>query len=76
MKYDFTTILDREGKDAIAVDGLGKMSGFAPERPKEGFDVIPMWIGYELPNSTTDYQSYDRTNPAPVFWLFYDIRRV
>ncbi len=25
MKYDFTTILDREGKDAIAVDGLGKM---------------------------------------------------
>ncbi len=44
MKYDFTTILDREGKDAIAVDGLGKMPGFAPERPKEGFDVIPMWI--------------------------------
>ena len=44
MRYDFTTILDREGKDAIAVDGLGKMPGFAPERPKDGFDIIPMWI--------------------------------
>ena len=23
MKYDFTSIMDRHGKDAIAVDGLG-----------------------------------------------------
>ena len=23
---------------------LGKMPGFAPERPKDGFDIIPMWI--------------------------------
>ena len=23
MKYDFTSILERHGKDAIAVDGLG-----------------------------------------------------
>ena len=27
MKYDFTSIMDRHGKDAIAVDGLG--TGFA-----------------------------------------------
>ena len=44
MKYDFTSIIDRRGKDAIAVDGVGVMKGFAPEGPKEGFDVIPMWI--------------------------------
>ena len=44
MKYDFTSIMDRRGKDAIAVDGLGTMPGFAPELPKEGFDVIPMWV--------------------------------
>lgn len=44
MKYDFTSIMDRRGKDAIAVDGLGKNGGFAPEPPKEGFDVIPMWV--------------------------------
>ena len=44
MKYDFTTIIDRKGKDALAVDALGKNPGFGPEAPKEGFDAIPMWI--------------------------------
>ncbi len=42
MKYDFTSILDRKGKDAIAYDMLG--SGTAPGKPKEGFDAIPMWV--------------------------------
>ena len=42
MKYDFTSIMERHGKDAIAVDGLGTMPGFAPDPPKEGFDIIPM----------------------------------
>ena len=42
MKYDFTSLMDRHGKDAIAVDGLG--TGFAPDRPKDGFDIIPMWV--------------------------------
>ena len=37
MTYDFTTIMDRHGKDAIAVDN-------APGTPKEGFDAIPMWV--------------------------------
>lgn len=44
MKYDFTSIIDRRGKDAIAIDGLGTKPGFAPEPPKEGFDIIPMWV--------------------------------
>lgn len=44
MKYDFETILDRRGKDALAVDGLGKNPGFAPEPPREGFSSIPMWV--------------------------------
>ena len=44
MKYDFTTLLDRRGMDALAVDGLGQMPGFAPDAPKEGFDPIPMWV--------------------------------
>ncbi|MBE6942993.1 MAG: aminotransferase class I/II-fold pyridoxal phosphate-dependent enzyme [Ruminococcaceae bacterium] len=44
MKYDFTSIIDRRGKDAIAVDDVGKMPGFAPDAPKEGFDLIPMWV--------------------------------
>ena len=46
MKYDFTSILDRRGQDALAVDGLGTTPGFgfAPTAPKEGFDLIPMWV--------------------------------
>ena len=44
MKYDFTSILDRRNKDALAVDALGKMPDMAPNPPKEGFDIIPMWV--------------------------------
>ena len=43
MKYDFTSIMDRMGKDAIAVEALGQ-NPMAPKPPKEGFDVIPMWV--------------------------------
>lgn len=43
MKYDFTTIMDRQGRDAIAIDCLGT-GGSAPDQPKEGFDAIPMWV--------------------------------
>ena len=42
MKYDFTSIMNRVGWDAIAVEGLG--NGKAPDAPKEGFDAIPMWV--------------------------------
>ena len=43
MKYDFETMLDRRGKDAYALDAIG-WPGEAPGAPKEGFDVIPMWV--------------------------------
>ena len=42
MPYDFTSIMERKGKDALAVDALG--SGWAPGAPLEGFDAIPMWV--------------------------------
>ena len=46
MKYDFTSIMDRRGKDALAIDGIGenKVWGNEPDAPKEGFDFIPMWV--------------------------------
>ena len=44
MKYDFTSIIDRRGRDALAVDALGAMPGFSPSKPKDGFDLIPMWV--------------------------------
>ena len=40
MKYDFTTVLDRHGRDSEAFDKIP----FAGVRPDEGFDVIPMWV--------------------------------
>lgn len=43
MTYDFTTMMDRRGRDALAVDGLGMLPG-VPGAPKEGFDAIPMWV--------------------------------
>lgn len=43
MKYDFTSMIDRRGKDAIAVDLVGNGNG-APGMPKDGFDTIPMWV--------------------------------
>jgi len=44
MTFDFTTMLERRGRDAIAVDAIGQPGGFAPGAPKEGFDAIPMWV--------------------------------
>ena len=44
MRYDFESVIKREGKDALAVDGLGMQPGFSPDAPKEGFDCIPMWV--------------------------------
>ncbi|MDY4222775.1 MAG: aminotransferase class I/II-fold pyridoxal phosphate-dependent enzyme, partial [Candidatus Faecousia sp.] len=38
MKYDFTTVMDRRGMDAIAVEQPPQM----PSKP--GFDLIPMWV--------------------------------
>lgn len=40
MKYDFTTIMDRNGKDAIAVDVIP----YKDMQVKEGFSRIPMWV--------------------------------
>ena len=43
MRFDFTTMPDRHGKDALALDGLG-IHPAAPDAPAEGFDAIPMWV--------------------------------
>lgn len=45
MAYDFTTIIDRTGWDAMAMEGIGTFPGFAPEMPADkNVDVIPMWV--------------------------------
>ncbi|MBQ8856533.1 MAG: aminotransferase class I/II-fold pyridoxal phosphate-dependent enzyme [Lachnospiraceae bacterium] len=48
MKYDFESIIERHGKDALAVDmpAEARESGkdYFSVPIKEGFDVIPMWV--------------------------------
>ena len=69
MKYDFTSILERHGKDAIAVDGLG--TGFAPSAPKEGFDAIPMWVAdMNFPVVPTIQQEIIARVQHPAFGYF------
>ena len=69
MKYDFTSILDRHGKDAIAIDGLG--TGFAPLAPKEGFDAIPMWVAdMNFPTVPTIPEAIIKRASHPAYGYF------
>ena len=69
MKFDFTSILDRKGKDAIAVD-LVKDGGAYPA-PKAGFDVIPMWIAdMNFPVVPTIQEAMIRRAKEPTFGYF------
>ncbi len=71
MKYDFTSIIDRKGKDAIAVDGLGTNPGFAPSLPKSGFDAIPMWVAdMNFPTVPTITESIIERVKHPTFGYF------
>ena len=57
MRYDFTTLPEREGHDAIAVDLPAKGLGNFNVKRKEGFDVIPMWVAdmnFNCPDCITD----------------------
>ena len=71
MKYDFTTIMDRRGHDALAVDAIGNLSGFAPEAPAEGFDVIPMWVAdMNFPAAPSIIQAVSQRLQHPAFGYF------
>ncbi len=68
MKYDFTSIIDRQGRDSIAVD---LMPGFGPEAPKEGFDIIPMWVAdMNFPTVPTIQESMIERAKHPMFGYF------
>ena len=70
MKYDFTTILDRRGKDAIAVDAIGAGS-FGYPAPREGFDAIPMWVAdMNFPVVPTIQEAMIERAKHPTFGYF------
>ena len=72
MKYDFTTILDRHGKDAIAVDAVGASGQrFSYPGPKDGFDVIPMWVAdMNFPVVPTIQEAMIERAKHPAFGYF------
>ena len=70
MKYDFTTVMDRRGKDAIAVDAIGQPT-FGITAPKEGFDPIPMWVAdMNFPVVPTITQAMIERAQHPAFGYF------
>ena len=68
MKFDFTTILDRRGKDAIAVD-IPYSGGYGEQ--KEGFDIIPMWVAdMNFPALPTIQEEMIKRIQHPTFGYF------
>ena len=70
MKYDFTSIMDRHGMDAIAVDAPGA-PGFSIRAPREDFDVIPMWVAdMNFPTAPTIPEAIIRRTQHPAYGYF------
>jgi cystathionine beta-lyase len=70
MGFCFETVIDRAGHDSLAIDGLGH-GDWAPAAPKEGFDVIPMWVadmGFATAPAVTE--AMERRLAHPIFGYF------
>lgn len=67
MKYDFTSILDRNGKDAIAVEHIP----IPGAQVKEGFDRIPMWVAdMNFPTVPTVVETMMEREQHPAYGYF------
>ena len=67
MKYDFTSILDRNGKDAISVEHIP----IPGAQVKEGFDRIPMWVAdMNFPTAPTVVEAMMERVQHPAYGYF------
>jgi len=67
MKYDFTTIMDRRGKDSIAVDSIPVPNA----EVQEGFTRIPMWVAdMNFPTAPTIQEAVINRMQHPAFGYF------
>ncbi len=67
MKYDFTTILSRKGKDSIAADRI-PFSGVSVD---EGFSTIPMWVAdMSFPTAPFIVEAMKKRLEMPNFGYF------
>ena len=70
--FDFTSILDRRGKDALAVDfpEQGK-GGFGAARRRDGYDVIPMWVAdMNFPTAPSIQRALETRIAHPAYGYF------
>ena len=73
MKFDFTTIYDRRGRDAMAVDAVEKIPVF---QPNEGFDAIPMWVAdMNFATAPAVTETIRKRLEHPLFGYFMPQRR-
>ena len=70
--YDFTSILERRGWDAIAVEPDMDPYGIAPKGEiREGFDLIPMWVAdMNFPTAPTIIEAIQERAAHPAFGYF------
>ena len=67
MKYDFTTIMDRKGKDSIAVDVIP----FPEAEVQEGFSRLPMWVAdMNFATAPTIQEAVIERTKHPAFGYF------
>ena len=70
MKYDFTTLMDRHGKDAIALDHIP----IPDAQIRTGFSRIPMWVAdMNFPTAPSVVNAIAKRIAHPAFGYF-DIR--
>ena len=67
MKYDFTSLMNRSGHDAIAVDQIP----IPGTEVKEGFSRIPMWVAdMNFPSLPTIQEAMHARVNEPHFGYF------
>ncbi len=67
MKYDFTTLPDRRGKDAIAVEQIPVEGA----KIRDGFSRLPMWVAdMNFPTAPSIVEAIARRIEHPLFGYF------
>lgn len=75
MTYDFETMIDRQGHDALAVDmpaaARESGEGYFGVPLKDGFDAIPMWVAdMSFPVAPAIIKAMEERLQHPVFGYF------
>ena len=71
MQYDFTSVIDRRGKDALAVDLLAMPGSIPPGMTDPGFDRIPMWVAdMNFPTVPAVQRAITERTAHPMFGYF------